>query len=298
MINQDNLNQRVQHLRERSEQYLNNHLPENNLSTINQAMRYATLGGGKRLRASLVYSTGAIFSIPYTVLDAPAAAVEIIHAYSLIHDDLPAMDDDAIRRGKPSCHKKFGEAIAILAGDALQPLAFETIINEPQLTVRHDIKLKMLNTLAHAVGHQGMVLGQFLDLAATNKKTDVEQLKQIHLAKTGALMKASVLLGALCHEAITEKETTALINFITCMGLAFQMHDDILDEEGETTKLGKPQGSDREKQKATYPAILGIEKTKQLTNELLEKSQQYLAIFGQEADLLRHIAVLLVQREH
>ncbi|WP_259392835.1 (2E,6E)-farnesyl diphosphate synthase [Dokdonella fugitiva] len=226
---------------------------------LHRAMRYAVLGGGKRLRPLLVYATGRAFGAAPDRLDASAAAVELIHAYSLVHDDLPAMDDDDLRRGRPTCHVVFGEAMAILAGDALQALAFEVLANDPALAADPANHLAMLRTLAGACGSHGMAGGQAFDLAAVGHVLDAAELERMHVHKTGALIRASVRLGALAAGVRDARALDALETYGHAIGLAFQIRDDLLDIEADTAQLGKTAGKDVAANKPTYPAILGID---------------------------------------
>ncbi|MET0227068.1 MAG: farnesyl diphosphate synthase, partial [Dokdonella sp.] len=226
---------------------------------LHRAMRYAVLGGGKRLRPLLAYATGIAFGAAPEKIDAAAAAVEIIHAYSLVHDDLPAMDDDALRRGRPTCHIAFGEAMAILAGDALQALAFDVLANDPAIDVDAVTRLDMLRTLALACGSHGMAGGQAFDLAAVGQRLDATELERMHVHKTGALIRASVRLGALAAGCKDAAALTALHTYGHCIGLAFQIRDDLLDIEVATERLGKTAGKDAAANKPTYPGILGLD---------------------------------------
>jgi farnesyl diphosphate synthase len=241
---------------------------------LHRAMRYAVLGGGKRLRPLLVYATGNAFGVLLDKLDAPAAAVEIIHAYSLVHDDLPAMDDDDLRRGRPTCHVVFGEAMAILAGDALQALAFEVLAHDAALDVDAKTRIDMLRVLATACGSHGMAGGQAFDLAAVGKTLSPAELERMHVHKTGALIRASVRLGALAAGCEDSTILEALERYGRAVGLAFQIRDDLLDIEAGTGQLGKTAGKDAAASKPTYPAILGIDASRaelsRLTNEALE----------------------------
>jgi len=225
---------------------------------LHRAMRYAVLGGGKRLRPILVYATGRALGAAVERLDAAAAAVEIIHAYSLVHDDLPAMDDDALRRGRPTCHVAFGEATAILAGDALQALAFAVLASDRHLADDTPVLVEMLHLLAEACGSHGMAGGQALDLAAVGRGLDAAELEQMHVQKTGALIRASVRLGALAAGCRADAVLAALERYGHCVGLAFQIRDDILDVESDSTTLGKTVGKDAANAKPTYPSILGM----------------------------------------
>jgi farnesyl diphosphate synthase len=235
---------------------------------LHQAMRYAVLGGGKRLRPILVYATGSALGADPERLDAPAAAVEIIHAYSLVHDDLPAMDDDALRRGRPTCHVAFGEAAAILAGDALQALAFDVLARDSALADAPALLVEMLRVLAAACGSQGMAGGQALDLAAVGRILDAAELERMHVHKTGALIRASVRLGALATGCRDEGTLAALETYGHCIGLAFQIRDDILDVEGSSATLGKTAGKDAADAKPTYPSILGMDGSRDRLAEL------------------------------
>lgn len=263
---------------------------------LHQAMRYSVLGGGKRLRPTLVYAAGQALGTGVEQLDAPAAAVEIIHAYSLIHDDLPAMDDDALRRGKPTCHIAFGEAEAILAGDALQALAFEVLARES--CWQPAAQLAMLRLLASACGSLGMAGGQAIDLAAVGQQLTLAELERMHRYKTGALIRASVLLGALaagCAEG--SAAYAALDRYGQEIGFAFQVQDDVLDVLGDTAVIGKPQGSDSARGKPTYPALVGIEESRRLARVHMQHAVDALAGFDARADVLRDLARYVVERE-
>jgi len=224
---------------------------------LRAAMRYSVLGGGKRLRPALAYATCHAFGGAPALADASAAAVEIIHAYSLIHDDLPAMDDDLLRRGKPTCHVAFGEATAILAGDALQAMAFEVLAADTAPSP--GARATMVRRLAEACGADGMAGGQALDLAAVGKRLDRDELERMHACKTGALIRASVALGALAGGVELDALLLALDRYASALGMAFQVRDDILDIEGDTSVIGKQQGADALRDKPTFPSILGLE---------------------------------------
>ena len=261
---------------------------------LHRAMRYAVLGGGKRLRPLLVYATGTALGATPDRLDAAAAAVEIIHAYSLVHDDLPAMDDDALRRGRPTCHVAFGEAAAILAGDALQALAFELLAADPALAATPSILVQMLQTLSVACGSHGMAGGQAFDLAAVGHSLAPAELERMHVYKTGALIRASVRLGALGAGCTEAPLLAALERYGHCIGLAFQIRDDILDVEGESTALGKTAGKDAAHAKPTYPAILGMaasrEQLAELTREAIAALTPCGTGMGELAALARYVA--------
>lgn len=257
-------------------------LPFQNTPLV-EAMQYGALLGGKRLRPFLVYATGRMFGVSQQTLDAPAAAVECIHAYSLMHDDLPAMDDDDLRRGLPTCHIKFGEANAILAGDALQTLAF-SILTEAQMTdVAAEDRLAMVATLANASGVAGMCGGQALDLAAENEQVSLEGLEQIHRHKTGALICAAVKMGALSAGQRGRDALPLLERYAQCVGLAFQVQDDILDVVGDTATLGKRQGADQQLGKSTYPALLGLEQARTKARDLIDDARQALSLLSAQS---------------
>jgi farnesyl diphosphate synthase len=262
---------------------------------LRAAMRYSTLSGGKRFRALLVYASGLAVDAPLARLDTVAAALECIHAYSLIHDDLPAMDDDDLRRGQPTSHIKYDEATAILAGDALQTLAFELIASDASgLTdtqARH-ICLK----IAQSSGQTGMVGGQILDIQATESQLSLSALEDVHRRKTGALINAAVICGALCSDYSTESQLKNLSNYANKIGLAFQVVDDILDIESSTEELGKPSGSDIEMGKSTYPALIGLQQSKKLAQNLYQESIVSIAAISDNTLLLQELAKLVVER--
>ena len=263
-----------------------------------EAMRYAVIGGGgKRIRPAMVFAAGEASGADLDTLDVPACAVEMIHTYSLIHDDLPAMDDDDLRRGQATCHKAFDEATAILAGDALQAHAFE-ILAASALQVDDRRRLEMITLLATASGSEGMAGGQAMDLAAVGHSLTLEQLEAMHRLKTGALIRASILLGALSSPATTEAELTVLDRYADCIGLSFQIQDDILDVVGDTETLGKPSGSDQKMLKPTYPSILGLEASKKLALEQHEQALGHLESLDARADTLRQLSAYIVEREY
>lgn len=293
------LSEKIQIYAERVSQALSDYLPTDSIAPeyLHEAMRYSVLAEGKRVRPTLVYATGEAFGVPLEQMDAPAAAVEIIHAYSLIHDDLPAMDDDDLRRGRPTCHKAYDEATAILAGDALQALAFYVIGNDDKLQINDTQKLDMITRLALASGSIGMAGGQAIDLGSVGKKLNLEALQTMHEKKTGALIRVSTELGALSSPNPDSAKMDAVIEYSKCIGLAFQVQDDILDIESDTETLGKPQGSDMEQDKPTYPELLGLDGAKKVAQELLEKSLAHLEVFDEGADTLREIAKYIVNRK-
>jgi farnesyl diphosphate synthase len=263
---------------------------------LHRAMRYAVLGGGKRLRPLLVHATGATFGAPPEKLDASAAAVEIIHAYSLVHDDLPAMDDDNLRRGRPTCHVAFGEAMAILAGDALQALAFDVLAHDATLAADSANHVEMLRVLAVACGSHGMAGGQAFDLAAVGKKLSPAELERMHVHKTGALIRASVRLGALAAGVADAATLDALERYGHAIGLAFQIRDDLLDIEGGTGELGKTAGKDAAAAKPTYPAILGVDASRAELSRLTQDALRAVGGFGERARPLADLARFVADR--
>jgi farnesyl diphosphate synthase len=270
--------------------------PENQApEVLHRAMRYAVLGGGKRLRPVLVYATGSALGASLDRLDASAAAVEIIHAYSLVHDDLPAMDDDAMRRGRPTCHVAFGEAMAILAGDALQALAFEVLAGDRDVDA--GIHVEMLRTLGAACGSHGMAGGQALDLAAVGKRLTPQELERMHVHKTGALIRASVRLVALAAGCRDPTLLDALERYGHAVGLAFQIRDDILDVEGDSTIIGKTAGKDAANDKPTYPAILGMDETRAQLQRFTDEAIAAVQPLGERAMSLIDIARYVAERE-
>ena len=260
-----------------------------------KAMHYASIDGGKRIRPLLVYASATAVGASIEDADAPACAVELIHSYSLVHDDLPAMDDDALRRGKPSVHKAFSEATAILVGDALQSLAFQCL-SQQKSSLTAETKLTMIEILSEATGVEGMTGGQAMDLKAESHNVKLKSLENIHRLKTGALIKASIRLGALCNPKTTDKQFTILENFAENIGLAFQVQDDILDEIGDTITLGKPQGSDRAQSKATYVSLLGIDEARKKATSLSKDAIDSLAELSLSANVLRELASFVVTR--
>ena len=261
-------------------------------------MRYSVLGGGKRIRPILVYATGEALGLNPQTLDGPACAVELIHAYSLIHDDLPAMDNDDLRRGKPTCHRAFDEATAILAGDGLQALAFYILSHDPTMVAEPSSRLAMIETLALASGSRGMVGGQAIDLAAVGRRLDIAELENMHIHKTGALIRAAVRLAALSAQGLDKDTLQNLDYYAKCVGLAFQIRDDILDVEGDTGTLGKQQGADLARNKPTYPALLGLDEAKERAVKLHEEALTSLARMGDGADALRGLSQYIVDRSH
>jgi len=267
-------------------------------SRLHEAMRYAVLGGGKRVRPILVYATGAAVGVDAAAMDGPACAVELIHAYSLIHDDLPAMDNDDLRRGKPTCHRAFDEATAILAGDALHSLAFFILTHDPAMNADARARLAMVENLALAAGSRGMVGGQAIDLAAVGRTLDIAELEDMHIHKTGALIRAAVKLAALAAPGLDRDTLHHLDHYAKCVGLAFQIRDDILDIEGDVALLGKRQGADLALNKPTYPALLGLDEAKNRARQLHDEALDSLASLDERADPLRGLSHYIVDRAH
>lgn len=279
--------------RYRLESFLDQVLPSSSTKpeTLHQALRYSTLNAGKRLRAVLVYLVGEMYNARLEELDVPAAAVELIHAYSLVHDDLPCMDDDDLRRGKPSCHKAYDEATAMLAGDALQSLAFELLgsLENGKSTV-------LTRTLARASGSLGMAGGQALDLQAAGNVTDLESLQQIHSMKTGALIEAAVLMGAYTAGISENGQIKLLSEYARALGLGFQIHDDILDVVSDTATLGKKTGADEINGKATYPGLIGLEAAKQAAHDAYQQADGALMQLPQNTQKLQMLADYAINR--
>ena len=264
---------------------------------LHDAMRYATLGGGKRVRPMLAHGAGLVSGAAIESVRIVASAVEIIHAYSLVHDDLPCMDDDVLRRGKPTCHVEFDVATALLAGDALQALAFE-LISAHKLTDSPERQLEMLRVFSRACGSHGMAGGQAIDLANVGRQISLPELEYMHILKTGALIRASVLLGALCGPPLPAERMDKLDHYGKCVGLAFQVVDDILDCESNTEKLGKTAGKDQDANKPTYVSLMGLTPAKRFADDLLGDALGALKVFDGKADRLRQLADFIVRRLH
>lgn len=266
---------------------------------LNKAIRYSVLGGGKRVRPLLVYAAGEALGISAELLDKPAMAIELMHAYSLVHDDLPCMDDDSLRRGKETTHIAFNEATAVLAGDALQTLAFE-VLSKRLDGISPENQLQIIRILSKASGASGMVKGQAIDLASVGETLTEKELEEMHNYKTGALIEASVLMATYCSEINESHELTekrhSLKSYADSIGLAFQVRDDILDIQSDTETLGKQQGADLAADKPTYPSIMGMESAKEKLFELHQKAIDSLSDFGEEANSLREIASFIVKR--
>lgn len=282
----------------RIEQQLAARLPLDSESPrrLHEAMRYSVLNGGKRVRPVLVYATGQALSIPEKQLDAAACAIELIHAYSLVHDDLPAMDDDDLRRGRPTCHKAFDEATAILVGDALQVLAFQILARDANAPADPAVRLRLVDILATESGTTGMAGGQALDLAASGQTLSTAEVEHMHACKTGALIRASVMMAAACAPRLDAQRHEALRRYADAIGLAFQIQDDVLDVEGDSQLLGKPTGADREHDKPTYPAVAGLDAAKARARELHDEALAALAPLGDAAAPLRQVSDWLVFR--
>ena len=288
----------MQQHQQRIETVLDDRLSQQDQHTSEQlleAMRYSTLNGGKRLRALLVYATGEALNADLTALDAPASAVEMIHAYSLVHDDMPIMDDDDLRRGQATCHKAYDEATALLVGDALQTLAFETLCDEELTAVQQS---QMVKTLAQRSGVFGMAGGQAIDLESVGKELDVSELQTMHELKTGALIRASVRLGALTSTVANDATLAKLDRYAWCIGLAFQVQDDVLDVIADTDTLGKTQGADIALNKPTYPALMGLNAAKQKAFDLIDDALAQLEELPYDTQILANLANFVVQRTH
>ncbi len=286
--------------RDRVEQWMDRRLPGETVrpDRLHKAMRYAVLGGGKRVRPLLVYLTGDALGVPAERLDAPAAAVELIHAYSLVHDDLPAMDDDDLRRGRPTCHRAFDEATAILAGDALQVMAFEILATDEAMVPQAAQRLTILRILAEASGPAGMAGGQAMDLAATGRPLSLRDLETMHNLKTGALIRASVMMAAHSADDPDPEVLAALDTFGATIGLAFQIQDDILDVEGDTATLGKRSQADAALAKPTFPSVAGMACSKARLADLHTRAVAALDLLGPSAELLVRFSALLTRRRY
>ncbi|MCL2913297.1 (2E,6E)-farnesyl diphosphate synthase [Shewanella corallii] len=267
---------------------------DDHAATLKAAMTHGALIGGKRIRPFLVYSVGTMLNVPLHKLDACAAAIECIHAYSLIHDDLPAMDDDHLRRGQPTVHIAFDEASAILAGDALQTLAFD-ILSQPIEGLTAQQQLKLVATLAKASGYQGMCGGQAIDLASEGKRIDLATLTRLHNKKTGALIRCAVEMALICTDA-SDKDSAAMLEYADAIGLAFQVQDDILDITATTEELGKPQGSDTQSDKSTFPQLLGLEGAQETAQQLVEDALSALKTLPYNSQLIADFARYIIER--
>ncbi len=265
---------------------------------LHEAMRYSVLGGGKRIRPALLFATAKTLGLTEDEVEAAACAIELIHVYSLVHDDLPAMDDDDLRRGRPTCHRAFDEATAVLVGDALQPLAFQLLARDPALPESPSVRLRLVEILSEASGTFGMAGGQAIDLAVQGQHPDIAQVEDMHARKTGALIRASVLMAAACVPTLDAASYGALNQFAAAIGLAFQIQDDLLDVLGDVSTLGKATGADRERDKPTHPSIIGIEASQERVHWLHGQALEALAPFGERAAPLRSLANWLLSRRY
>jgi farnesyl diphosphate synthase len=284
---------------ERVEKMLSDALPGQDVAPerLHQAMRYSVLGQGKRIRPLLVYATGEALGVDPDLLDPPAAAIELMHAFSLVHDDLPAMDNDNLRRGRPTTHCAYDESMAILAADALQPLAFKLLATAPAMMKFPEAQAQLIALLAEACGSSGMTGGQAIDIAAEGRHLDQESLEQMYRLKTGRLLRASVIAPA-CYLSLSDDSyLRSLERYIDCLGVAYQIRDDILDIEGGTEQIGKTQGADLAQRKATFPILFGMDAARQRAAELLDKALDSLNGLDDPAEGLRWLAELIVLRE-
>jgi farnesyl diphosphate synthase len=286
--------------RARMERALDERLPKPEVvpTRLHEAMRYCVLGGGKRVRPALLFATARTLGLEEEEVEAAACAIELVHVYSLVHDDLPAMDDDDLRRGRPTCHKAFDEATAILVGDALQPLAFQLLARDRALPAAPAIRLRLIDLLAQATGTFGMAGGQAIDLAVQGKRLDIAQVEDMHARKTGAMIRVSVLMAAACAPSLATHLYVALGRFATAIGLAFQIQDDLLDVIGDPSTLGKATGADRERAKPTHPAVIGIAASQERVRLLHDQAVDALAPFGERATPLRWLADWLLSRHY
>jgi len=283
---------RLDEYQKRVDTALNKYLPKEDPPEHNLA------AAGKRIRPAMVYAAGEAMGVSTDLLDIPACAVEMIHAYSLIHDDLPAMDNDDLRRGRPTCHKAFDEATAMLAGDALQALAYEILAKDDHVELTPEHRIEMLSLLTEASGAHGMAGGQAVDLASVGKHLTLQQLEHMHRLKTGALIRASVLLGGMCKQDVSKDELDMLSEYALCIGLSFQIQDDILDVVSDTETLGKPQGSDEAQEKPTFPAIIGLEESRRRAMQQHELALKILEPLDKKADSLRQLSAYIVERQY
>jgi farnesyl diphosphate synthase len=261
-------------------------------------MRYSVLSGGKRVRPALLFATARTLGLTEDEVEAAACAVELVHVYSLVHDDLPAMDDDDLRRGRPTCHKAFDEATALLVGDALQPLAFQLLARDPALPSDPAIRLRLVAMLSEAIGTLGMTGGQAIDMAVQGTQLGIEQVEDMHSRKTGAVIRASVLMAAECVPSLDPQRYAGLARFAAAIGLAFQIQDDLLDLIGDVSTLGKATGADRERSKPTHPTIIGIPASQKRVRLLHDEAMSALEPFGADALVLRSLADWLLSRHY
>jgi farnesyl diphosphate synthase len=285
----------------RMEEALAKRLPDSQAvpARLHQAMRYSVLGGGKRIRPALVFATARTLGLSDADVEPVACAIEFVHVYSLVHDDLPAMDDDDLRRGRPTCHKAFDEATAILTGDALQSLAFQILACDPAFTASPATRLRLIELLGEASGTFGMAGGQAIDLAAQGLEMNITQIEEMHARKTGALIRASVLMPAACLPRLEGRLYQALVGFVEPIGLAFQIQDDLLDVLGDVTTLGKEVGADRERAKPTHPSVLGVAASQERVRLLHSEALQSLRPFSAaRAEPLHALAAWLLARSY
>jgi geranylgeranyl pyrophosphate synthase len=299
-VNGEDFGAQLETWRLRMESALAARLPEGDVipARLHGAMRYSVLGGGKRIRPALVFATARALGLSEDEVEAAACAIELVHVYSLVHDDLPAMDDDDMRRGRPTCHIAYDEATALLVGDALQPLAFQLLARDPKLPDSPLVRLRLIDLLAQAIGTYGMAGGQAIDLAVQGTKLDIGQVEDMHARKTGAVIRASVLMAAECVPSLDPNLYTALTRFANAVGLAFQIQDDLLDVTGDASTLGKATGADSERAKPTHPAIIGIPASQQRMRLLHNQALHALVPFGERADSLRSLANWLLSRQY
>jgi farnesyl diphosphate synthase len=295
-----NFEQQLEIWRARVETEMSRRLPPSTAhpTRLHEAQRYSVLGPGKRVRPALVYATACTLGLNEAVVDDAACAVEFIHAYSLVHDDLPAMDDDDLRRGRPTCHKAFDEATAILVGDALQVLAFQVLASESGIPRDPRVRLRLVELLAIGSGTSGMAGGQALDLEAGGKRLTLAEVEEMHARKTGALIHASVMMAAACVTDLSDSVRRALDSYARDLGLAFQIQDDLLDIEGDAAVLGKATGADQVHDKPTYPAVAGVEAARERMMSLHRRALESLEVIGPAAAPLAALCDWLVLRRH
>jgi geranylgeranyl pyrophosphate synthase len=265
---------------------------------LHEAMRYSVLSGGKRVRPALLFATARTLGLTEDEVEAAACAIELVHVYSLVHDDLPAMDDDDLRRGRPTCHKAFDEATALLVGDALQPLAFQLLARDAALPADPAIRLRLVAMLSEAIGTLGMTGGQAIDMAVQGTQLGIEQVEDMHSRKTGAVIRASVLMAAECVPSLDPEHYARLARFAAAIGLAFQIQDDLLDLIGDVSTLGKATGADRQRSKPTHPTIIGIPASQKRVRLLHDEAMNALEAFGAQAQVLRSLADWLLSRHY
>jgi geranylgeranyl pyrophosphate synthase len=296
----DEFGTQLESWRLRMEHALATRLPEPDQvpARLHEAMRYSVLGGGKRIRPALLFAAARALGLAEDEVEAAACAIELVHVYSLVHDDLPAMDNDDLRRGRATCHKAYDEATALLVGDALQSLAFQLLASDPALPASPAIRLRLIDLLAQAIGTFGMAGGQAIDLAVQGMRLDIGQVEDMHARKTGAVIRASVLMAAECAPPLDAILYAALTRFASAVGLAFQIQDDLLDVTGDVSTLGKATGADSERAKPTHPAVIGIPASQQRVRLLHSQAINALTPFGDRAESLRSLAHWLLSRQY